>query len=117
MLGPVYPALAEDLDSGKLRAHRNNNEGALLRMLLMERLDVLTLADSSVRYLAKKDRRIDGKIYVSKQNPGNYTRHLMFQQGMDRERNDIEEVVLKMDGDPAWRAILREYGLEVARKH
>ncbi|MES2161831.1 MAG: hypothetical protein V4476_11810 [Pseudomonadota bacterium] len=117
MLGHVYPALAQDMDRTKIRAHRNNNEGALLRMLLMDRLEVITLADSSVRYLVKKDTRIAGKIYVSKQNLGNFTRHLMFQQGMDRERNDIEEVVLKMDGDPAWRAILKTYGLEVPRKH
>ncbi|WP_332852983.1 transporter substrate-binding domain-containing protein [Duganella sp. S19_KUP01_CR8] len=116
MLGHVYPALAEDMDRGKIRAHRNNNEGALLRMLLMDRLDVITLADSSVRYLVKKDTRVDGKIYVSTQNLGSYTRHLMFQQGMDRERDDIEEVVLKMDSDPVWRAILKAYGLEAPRK-
>ena len=116
MLGHTYPALSEDMDSGKIRAHRNNNEGLLLRMLLMDRLDVITLADSSIRYLEKKDGRLDEKIHVSKQDLGNFSRHLMFQQGMDRERNDIGEVVAKMDSDPAWLAILKAYGLEVPRK-
>lgn len=116
MLGHVYPALAEDMDNGKILAHRNTNEGALMRMLLMKRLDVVTLADSSVRYLVKNDAGIDGKIHISKQNLGNFSRHLMFQQGMTRERDDIEEVVTRMDNDPAWRAILKEYGLDVPRK-
>ncbi|MYN16569.1 transporter substrate-binding domain-containing protein [Rugamonas sp. FT107W] len=111
MLGHSYPALAEDVASGRIHAHRNNNEGALLKMLLMQRLDVITLADSSVRYLVRNDASIAGKIHVSKQNLGSYTRHLMFQQGMTRERDDIEEVVARMDGDPAWLAILRKYGL------
>ena len=116
MLGHTYPALAEDMDSGRIYAHRNNNEGALLGMLLMQRLDVITLADSSVRYLVKNDASIAGKIHVSKQNLGSYARHLMFQEGMARERDDIEDVVARMDSDPAWLAILRTYGLTHARR-
>jgi len=50
MRGHYFPRLQKDIDEGKILVNRADSEGALLRMLIAKRADVITLPDSVVQY-------------------------------------------------------------------
>lgn len=116
MQGHVYPVLAKEMESGKIRSDRATNEGSLISMLMAQHVDVITLPDSAIRYFTSVNPELKKGLSVSKQNLGEYTRHLMFQRGMNKERDDFEQVVRKMGTDPEWRAVLQKYGLDPGRR-
>lgn len=111
VLGHSYPLLDADIAAGQIQVRRNMSEAALLKMLRYHRLDVVTLAGSSLRYYQNADPVLKDLFHVSRAGLGEYSRHLMFQESMQRQRGDFDAVVGKMGGDPAWRAILAKYGL------
>lgn len=112
MLGHNYPALARDMDSGKITAFRSTHEAALVNMLSEGHVDVVTIPNSTARYFMAKDPQPVPQWHFSQQNLGEYTRHLMFQQGMEQQRDDFDRVIRQMNRDPAWIATLKSYGLE-----
>jgi polar amino acid transport system substrate-binding protein len=111
MLGHVFPVLAHDMDAGKIVADRNTIESSLISMLLAKHVDVITLPNSTLRYMWTKDPALQQQLWISTKNLGEFSRRLMFQRGMEKERNDFEQVVLAMNTDPAWIATLKKYGL------
>lgn len=112
MLGHNYPPLARDMDSGKISAFRSRNEEALVNMLDEGHVDVVTIPNSTARYFMARSPGTTPRWHFSQQNLGEYGRHLMFQQGMEKQRDDFDRVIRQMPGDPAWIAILQRYGLE-----
>ncbi len=112
MLGHVYPVLEKEMASGRIQADRTTSESSLFSMLKARHVQVITVPNSAVRYFMSVDPTLYQNISISKNNLGEYTRHLMFQQGMEKERGDFNQVVLKMPSDPKWIAILKKYGLE-----
>lgn len=111
MLGHVFPLLVEDMDAGKIVADRNTSEMSLVSMLLVGHLDVITLPDSTLKYLMTKDPSIENQLWISSKNLGEFSRHLMFQRGMEKEQSDFNQVILAMKTDPVWLATLKKYGL------
>jgi polar amino acid transport system substrate-binding protein len=111
VLGHSYPMLDAEIATGQIQVHRNMSEAALLKMLRYGRLDVVTLSRSSLRYYQNAEPALKKAFYVSRASLGEYSRHLIFQANMKRQRDDFDAVVGKMGADPAWRAILGKYGL------
>ncbi len=111
MLGHSYPFIQADIDAGHIRMHRVQNESALLKMLLARRLDAVTMAATSARYLAHISPQAQANLHYSHASLGSFTRQLMFQAGMQAERDAINPVLRAMADDPAWRATLARYGL------
>lgn len=116
MVGHVYPMLAKEIEAGQIRPERSTNEVSLVKMLMLAHVDVITLANSSISYLMSNDAALKENLRFSKQNLGEYTRNLMFQQGMEKERDDFDRVVRTMDTNPVWITTLKKYGLEPASK-
>lgn len=112
MLGHVYPMLAKEMESGQIKADRNTNESSLFSMLMARHVQVITVPNSTVRYFMSVDPMLKQSLHISKNNLGEFSRHLMFQRGMEKQRADFNQVVLKMGSDPKWIAILKKYGLE-----
>jgi polar amino acid transport system substrate-binding protein len=110
--GHVYPMIADALASGEIRPDRLGNEGFLVKALMENRDDVITIPTSVVKYFMMKDLTFGAESYLSKQSLGNFSRHLMFQRGMEKERADFDQVIRQMNVDPIWRATLKQYGLE-----
>lgn len=114
MLGHVYPMIAKEMEQGQIRPDRASNEGSLVSMLMARHADVITLPNSAISYFMKANATMRQTFVFSKKNLGDYTRHLMFQQGMEKERDDFDRVVRKMATDPVWIATMKKYGLEPA---
>lgn len=112
ILGHVYPPIKKEMDSGMINAQRTVSESSLLSMLMAHHVDVITIPNSSYRYFTHANAGLRSTLVVSKNNLGAFTRHLMFQQGMQKERDDFEQVVVNMATDPGWVAILHKYGLK-----
>jgi polar amino acid transport system substrate-binding protein len=111
VLGHSYPMLDAAIATGQIEVRRNMSEAALLKMLRYRRLDVVTLAGSSLRYYQNADPVLKDMFHVSRAGLGEYSRHLMFQENMKRQRDDFDAVVGKMGADLRWQAILAKYGL------
>lgn len=110
--GHNFPRLQQEIDAGKIVLDRADNEISLIRMLLAKRADVITLPDSVVHYFTTKNPEFKDKLHLSNKKLESFSRHLMFQKGMDDELKLLEPIVLKMNSDPKWIAILKKYGLE-----
>ncbi|SMC27916.1 amino acid ABC transporter substrate-binding protein, PAAT family [Andreprevotia lacus DSM 23236] len=114
MLGHAYPVIEKELETGQIHADRATSESSLLNMLLASHADVVTIPATAARYFVRAHPVYRQRLHFSRQHLGSYTRHLMFQQGMKKERDDVELVVRRMKTDPAWIATLKKYGLEPA---
>ncbi|PRC95121.1 transporter substrate-binding domain-containing protein [Solimicrobium silvestre] len=118
MLGHTFPQLTKDIAAGKIKVERNSSGlQSLINMLLASHLDVVTMPESSIRLMMVEDPSLSDKLWFSKQSLSEYTRHVMFQQGMEVERNDVDLVMRKMNSDPVWLAILKKYGLQPISNH
>lgn len=111
MRGHSYPFIQAGIDAGRITVLRAQSEAALMKMLMLKRLDAVTMASTSARYLAKLYPEAQTGVHYSPNNLGRFTRQLMFQVGMQAERDAVNRVVRGMAGDPAWRATLARYGL------
>jgi polar amino acid transport system substrate-binding protein len=111
MLGHTYPLLAADMDAGKIVADRNTSEMSLMTMLKIGHVDVITLPNSTLKYMMTSDPGLEKNLWISSNNLGQFSRHLMFQRGMEQERNDFTRVVRTMKSDPVWIATLNKYGI------
>jgi polar amino acid transport system substrate-binding protein len=116
MRGHSYPFIQADIDAGRVQVHRAQSEAALLKMLMIKRLDAVTMAATSARYLAKVSPQVQANLYYSPTNLGRFTRQLMFQGDMQAERDAFNLVVRAMAADPCWRRILSRYGLQPAAR-
>ncbi len=116
MRGHHFPRLQKDIDEGKILVNRADSEGALLRMLIAKRADVITLPDSVVQYFIVQNPSLKKELYLSNKKLESFSRHLLFQQGMEEEFKNIEPIVLKINSDPKWIAILKKYGLEPSQQ-
>jgi polar amino acid transport system substrate-binding protein len=114
MRGHSYPFIQSDIDAGRVQVHRAQSEPALLKMLMVKRLDAVTMASTSARYLARTLPDTQATLHYSPNHLGRFTRQLMFQRGMEAERDDFNPVVRAMAADPAWQAMLARYGLQPA---
>jgi polar amino acid transport system substrate-binding protein len=112
MLGHVYPVLEKEMASEQIQADRTTSESSLFSMLMARHVQVITVPNSTVHYFMSVNPVLKQSLYISKNNLGEYSRHLMFQQGMEKERRDFNQVILKMSSDPKWIAVLKKYGLE-----
>jgi len=112
MRGHAYPQIACEVESGQIILHRAHNEGSLIGMLRLKHVDVITLPNSTISYFMKKDLSLKPLVHFSRNSLSTYTRHLMFQQGMENQRDDFNQVLLKMPTDPHWIEILQKYGLK-----
>ena len=111
--GHSYPAIDAQIASGDIQCFRAADETLLFNALFAERgIDVITLADSSARYLIKLHPETRAKMYYSRLGLGEFTRHLLFQAGMQQERDLFNQVIQGMNQDPVWQAILAKYGLD-----
>lgn len=110
--GHNFPRLQKEIDTGKIVLDRADNEISLIRMLLAKRADVITLPDSVVHYFTTMNPEFKDKLHLSNKKLESFSRHLMFQKGMEDELKLFEPIVLKMNSDPKWIAILKKYGLE-----
>lgn len=111
MLGHVYPQIEKEMESGQIRAERASSEELLVNMLMANHVDVITMANSTVRYFMQVNPAFRDAAVLSKQNLGGYNRHLMFQRGMEQVRDDFDQALRKMSIDPVWIATLDRYGL------
>lgn len=112
MLGHVYPMIAGDMESGKIRADRAATEVSLVSMLKAHYADVITLPLSSVNFFSATDPDFREAAHLSKHNLGSFTRHLMFQNGMKQERDDFDNALQRIKQSREWLAVLKKYGLE-----
>lgn len=116
MRGHNFPRLQKEIDEGKIVADRADKERSLIHMLLARRADVVTLPASVIDYFSKTDPAAMQGLHLSGKKLESFSRHLMFQAGMEAELRDLEPIVLKMNSDPKWIAILRKYGLKPRQK-
>ncbi|WP_195763684.1 substrate-binding periplasmic protein [Duganella guangzhouensis] len=116
MRGHSYPFIQADIDAGRVHVHRAQSEAALLKMLMAKRLDAVTMAGTSAHYLAKISPEAQAGLHYSQTNLGRFSRQLMFQAGMQTERDAVNSVVRAMADDPVWRATLARYGLQPAAR-
>lgn len=110
--GHNFPRLQQEIDEGKIILDRADNEISLIRMLLAKRADIITLPDSVVHYFTVKNPEFKSQLHLSSKKLESFSRHLMLQKGMDDELTLLEPIVLRMNSDPKWIAILKKYGLE-----
>ncbi|GAB2887680.1 hypothetical protein GCM10027046_15000 [Uliginosibacterium flavum] len=116
LLGHIYPMLAKEMESGVIHADRTTSEASLIAMLMAGHVDVITIPNSAVRYYMSTNTAFRQGFWISRQHLGEYTRHLMFQRGMEKERDDFDQIIRKMNVDPAWIGTLKKYGLEPASR-
>ncbi|MGE5450552.1 MAG: hypothetical protein ACM3VZ_01745 [Acidobacteriota bacterium] len=110
-LGHVYPLIEKEMASGLIRADQVTGEESLVNMLMANHVDVITIANSTVRYCRQINPAFRDAAVLSRHNLGDFTRHLMFQRGMARTRDDFDRVLRQMSTDPVWIATLAKYGL------
>lgn len=104
LLGHVYPELQPDIDTGRIRLERPSRERDLLAMLQARRVDAITLPESSVRYLFNIDKSMRVRLHVSEGVLAEFTRHMIFQRGMNRQRDDIDRALISLQQDASWRS-------------
>jgi len=112
--GHVYPMLEEAMTKGRLHANRAGSEKLLIKALMSKRADVITIPTSIAKYFMMTDVAFGDEAYISRQSLGGFSRHLMFQTGMQRERDDFDQTVRDLGKDPDWIAVLKRYGLTPA---
>lgn len=116
MRGHNFPLLQKEIDDGKILVERGDSERSLIYMLMAQRADVITIPDSVTLYFTARNFALKNSLYVSNKKLEHFSRHLMFQQGMEDEFQELEPLILKMNSDPKWVAILKKYGLEPSQK-
>jgi hypothetical protein len=113
MQGHVFPYLADEIDAGRIQVDRAYSEISLIRMLEARHVDVITLPRSVMHYFVATDKTVRADaLHFSQQNLGSFTRHLMFQKGMRKEREEIDRVLQYMANDPSWIEVLKKYGVQ-----
>lgn len=110
--GHNFPRLQKEINERKIVLERADSEISLIHMLLAKRADVITLPDSVVQYFTVIHPEFKNSLHSSSKKLEGFSRHLMFQKGMDEELKIIEPIILRMHKDPKWIAILKKYGLE-----
>ncbi len=111
MLGHVYPQIAKEMESGQIQSNQATSEESLVNMLMANRVDVITMPNSTVRYFMQANPAFRDAAVLSKQNLGEFDRHLVFQRGMESVRDDVDRVLRNMSTDPVWITTLAKYGL------
>lgn len=111
VLGHIYPAIQTEIDAGRIQLQRPANERSLYNMLLFGHVEAITLAETSIKFLSSEQPQSRASLYYSRGDLGKFTRHLLFQPGMESARADFNVVIENMARDPAWLAILAKYGL------
>lgn len=112
ILGHVYPALQAQIEEGSLSIYRVSNEAQIIDMLLAGRLDAGTMAATSLDYWMQQHPALAPRLHRSSRNLGQFTRHLLYTPGLQTARIAIDQALREAAGDPAWRAVFAQYGLQ-----
>lgn len=110
--GHVYPAIDREVRENRIVPYLAKTEEALVQMLLSGRADVITLPDTIVQYFAKNDAAFDAARYISHKHFGTFTRHMLFQRGMEKECADMNAALQTLMASPEWPVLLGRYGLK-----
>lgn len=110
--GHVYPAIDREVRENRIVPYLAKTEEALVQMLLSGRADVITLPDTIVQFFAKHDAAFDAARYTSRKHFGAFTRHMLFQRGMEKECADMSAALQTLMASPEWPVLLGRYGLK-----
>jgi polar amino acid transport system substrate-binding protein len=107
--GYYYFGVSEMADAAKLIRDDASSEDLNFRKLLADRIDVAIISRSNYDYVMKHDPDLVGQFYTSKKPHDQYDRRILVPLKYSRVYTDLNRIMLHINDDPVWNAILRNY--------
>ncbi|MCX4029550.1 transporter substrate-binding domain-containing protein [Endozoicomonas sp. SM1973] len=109
--GHTYFGLQDDIDSGKIIRINSSKEAKNIRLLLAQRLDVITMAHSSAKYYENLFQ-VGNKLYFSKQPLNRYSRHFLASKNQSSHIDRVNHWLHHAVQNGSYKKLLAKYGLD-----
>jgi len=107
-----YPDVDGLLRQGRIRRADALTQEANLHKLMLGRVDVVFVSDSTLPSLRERIPGLDKRIHLSTQPRRRFSRRLMLSPAVPATQlNELMPLLDRLDCDAEWRAVLRRYGL------
>ncbi|MEH6348165.1 MAG: transporter substrate-binding domain-containing protein [Bermanella sp.] len=108
--GRKYTGLDKLLEQDKIHRQFVNNEGSALLLINSGRVQTTSMARILLIPHIQK-HKLQGKIFVSDTPLFAFTRHIMTSKSLPKVHDFIQGVVIGLDQNPQWQAILKKHDL------